>query len=89
MINIPPANSFESMVLPESRARDGRTRSRKTALSSISGLMRWREFRFASSTVGCTASIGLGAWAITKPSWLPNTSTNRPDFCAAPPRASA
>jgi hypothetical protein len=36
-------------------------------LSSISGSIRCRELRFASSTVGCTASIGPGAWWMTKP----------------------
>jgi len=67
MIRMPPANSFDSMVLPASRERAGLTRSRRAALSSISGSMRWRELRFASSTVGCTASIGPGAWWMAKP----------------------
>ena len=67
MIRMPPANSFESMVLPASRERAGFTRCLSAALSSISGSMRWRELRLASSTVGCTASIGPGAWWITKP----------------------
>ena len=43
------------------RARDGLTRSRSAGLSAISGSMRCREKRLASSTVGCTASIGPGA----------------------------
>ena len=29
--------------------------------------MRWRELRLASSTVGWTASMGPGAWWMTKP----------------------
>ena len=62
MISTPPGKSFESCVLPLSRDRAGRTSSRSAGLSSISGSMRWREFRLASSTVGCTASIGPGAW---------------------------
>ena len=65
MIRMPPGNSFDSMVLPESRERAGRTRLRSAALSSISGSILWREFRLASSTVGWTASIGPGAWWIT------------------------
>ena len=40
MIRMPPANSFDSMVLPASRERAGLTRSRRAALSSISGSMR-------------------------------------------------
>jgi hypothetical protein len=64
---MPPANSFESMVLPASRERAGNTLSRSAGLSSISGSMRCREFRLASSTVGCTASIGPGAWWIANP----------------------
>ncbi len=64
---MPPANSFDSMVLPESRARAGLTLCRSAGLSSISGSMRWRELRLASSTVGCTASIGPGAWCIANP----------------------
>ena len=67
MIRMPPENSFDSMVLPASRARAGLTRSRSSGLSSISGSIRWRELRFASSTVGWTASIGPGAWCMTKP----------------------
>ena len=67
MIRMPPANSFDSMVLPASRERAGFTRSRSAGLSSISGSMRWREYRLASSTVGCTASTGPGAWWMTKP----------------------
>ena len=61
----PAGNSFDSMVLPASRERAGFTRSRSAGLSSISGSMRWRENRLASSTVGCTASIGPGAWWMT------------------------
>ncbi len=64
---MPPANSFDSMVLPASRERAGLTRSLSAGLSSISGSMRWRELRLASSTVGWTASIGPGAWWMTKP----------------------
>ena len=67
MIRMPPANSFDSMVLPASRERAGFTLSRSAGLSSISGSMRWREFRLASSTVGCTASAGPGAWWMMKP----------------------
>ena len=67
MIRMPPENSFDSMVLPASRERAGFTLSLSAALSSISGSMRWRELRLASSTVGCTASIGPGAWWITNP----------------------
>ena len=67
MIRMPPANSFDSIVLPASRDRAGLTLSRSSGLSSISGSIRWREFRFANSTVGWTASIGPGAWCITKP----------------------
>ena len=67
MIRRPPANSFDSIVLPESLDRAGLTRLRSAALSSISGSMRWREFRLANSTVGWTASIGPGAWWMTKP----------------------
>ena len=58
---MPPGNSFDSTVLPESRDRAGATFSRKLGLSSISGSMRCCENRFASSTDGCTASIGPGA----------------------------
>ncbi len=67
MIRMPPANSLDSIVLPASRERAGFTRSRSSGLSSISGSIRCREFRFASSTVGWTASIGPGAWWIAKP----------------------
>jgi len=67
MIRMPPANSFDSMVLPASRDRAGLTRARSSGLSSISGSIRWRELRFARSTVGCTASIGPGAWWIANP----------------------
>lgn len=45
----------------------GPTRSSSSGLSSISGSIRCLEFRLASSTVGCTASIGPGAWWIAKP----------------------
>ena len=67
MIRMPPANSLDSIVLPASRERAGLIRSRSSGLSSISGSIRWRELRLASSTVGWTASIGPGAWCITKP----------------------
>ncbi len=67
MIRMPPANSLDSIVLPASRDRAGLTRSRRSGLSSISGSIRWRELRFASSTVGWTASIGPGAWWMAKP----------------------
>ena len=67
MIRMPPANSFDSIVLPASRERAGLTRSRSSGLSSISGSIRWRELRLASSTVGWTASIGPGAWWMAKP----------------------
>jgi CubicO group peptidase (beta-lactamase class C family) len=50
-----------------SRERAGLTRSRSSGLSSISGSIRWRELRLASSTVGCTASIGPGAWWMANP----------------------
>jgi hypothetical protein len=58
---MPPGNSFDSTVLPASRDLAGATFSRKTGLSSISGSMRCCENLLASSTVGCTASIGPGA----------------------------
>ena len=61
MTRSPAGNSFERTVLPASRERAGLTRSRSAGLSAISGSMRWREKRLASSTVGCTASIGPGA----------------------------
>jgi len=61
---MPPGNSFDSMVLPLSRARAGATRSRSAGVSSSSGSMRWREKRLASSTVGCTASAGAGTWCM-------------------------
>ena len=67
MIRMPPANSFDSMVLPESRDLAGRTNSRSAGLSSIRGSMRWRELRFASSTVGWTAKAGPGAWWMMNP----------------------
>ncbi len=67
MIRMPPANSFDSMVLPESRDRAGLTRPLSAALSSISGSMRWREFRLANSTVGWTARAGPGAWWMMNP----------------------
>lgn len=67
MIRMPPANSFDSIVLPASHDRAGLTLSRRSGLSSISGSIRWRELRFASSTVGWTASIGPGAWWIANP----------------------
>jgi hypothetical protein len=34
-------------------------------VSSTSGSTRWSEKRLASSVVGCTASIGPGAWWTT------------------------
>lgn len=40
---------------------------RSSGLSSISGSIRCRELRFASSTVGLTASIGPGAWWMANP----------------------
>ena len=61
----PPGNSFESWRLPLSRERAGATRSRIAGVSSTSGSMRWSEKRLASSVVGCTASIGPGAWWMT------------------------
>jgi hypothetical protein len=67
MIRMPPANSFDSMVLPASRKRAGFTRSLSDVLSSIRGSMRCRELRLASSTVGWTASAGPGAWWMMKP----------------------
>ena len=67
MIRMPPANSFDSMVLPASRDRAGFTRSRSSGLSSIRGSIRCRELRLASSTVGWTASIGPGAWWMANP----------------------
>ena len=67
MISTPPENSFDSIVLPASRERAGWTRALSSGLSSISGSMRWRELRLASSTVGWTASIGPGAWWMAKP----------------------
>jgi hypothetical protein len=62
---MPPGNSFDSTVLPESLDRAGATFARKEGLSSISGSMRCCEKRLASSTDGCTASIGPGAWWMT------------------------
>jgi hypothetical protein len=64
---MPPGNPFDSIELPMSRERAGCTRSFSAGLSSISGLIRPREVRLAISTVGSTASIGPGAWWITKP----------------------
>jgi hypothetical protein len=64
---MPPGNSFDSIELPASRERAGLTRSFSAGLSSISGSIRPREVRLAISTVGSTASIGPGAWWITKP----------------------
>jgi len=61
MTRRPAGNSFDKTVLPASRARAGLTRSRNAGLSAIKGSRRWREKRFASSTVGCTDSIGPGA----------------------------
>jgi len=63
--NCPPGNSFESCRLPECLERAGATRSRIAGVSSTSGSMRWSEKRLASSVVGCTASIGPGAWWMT------------------------
>ena len=64
---MPPGNSLDSIELPASRERAGLTRSFSAGLSSISGSIRPRDVRLAISTVGSTASIGPGAWWITKP----------------------
>ena len=64
---MPPGNSFDSIEFPASRERAGFTRSFSAGLSAISGSIRPREVRLAISTVGSTASIGPGAWWITKP----------------------
>ena len=61
MISSPAGNSLDNTVLPASRERAGFTRCRRTGLSAISGSIRCRENRLASSTVGCTESIGPGA----------------------------
>ncbi len=64
---MPPGNSLDSIEFPASRDRAGLTRSRSAGLSEISGSSRPREARLAISTVGSTASIGPGAWWMTKP----------------------
>ena len=61
----PPGNSLLSCRLPLSRERAGATRSRSAGVSSSSGSTRCSEKRLASSVVGCTASIGPGAWWTT------------------------
>ena len=63
----PPGKRLASTVLPLSRDRAGATIFRSSALSSISGSMRCCELRLASSTVGCTARIGPGAWWMMNP----------------------
>jgi hypothetical protein len=65
--SLPPGNSLLSSGLPLSSDRAGATRSRIAGVSSISGSMRWTEKRLASSVVGCTASIGPGAWWMLHP----------------------
>ena len=64
-IIIPPGKSLLNIVFPESRLRAGAIFSASTGVSVISASSRCLLSRFAISTVGCTSSIGPGAWSIT------------------------
>ena len=64
IIRMPPSNSFESVVLPLSRARAGATFARRRGVSRIVGATRCFDQRSPTSTVGSTPNIELGAWSI-------------------------
>jgi hypothetical protein len=62
---IPPLNSLLNIVFPLSRLRLGAIFAAKHGVSVIMLSSRCLLSRFAISTVGCTQSIGPGAWSIT------------------------